>query len=68
MDIVKNYSVCAVSSVLCSRTSCEHFDITLQRNVGGERLARVGGGRGWGLAASIGLLREIYMFCVLERA
>jgi hypothetical protein len=27
-----------------------------------------GGGRGWGLAASFGLLREIYMFYVLERA
>jgi hypothetical protein len=28
---------------------------------------RGGGGRGCGLAASIGLLMEIYMFCVLER-
>ncbi len=28
----------------------------------------VWGGRGWGLAASFGLLREIYVFYVLERA
>jgi hypothetical protein len=34
------------------------------RGVAGAR----GGGRGWGLAASIGLLMEIYMFFVLERA
>jgi hypothetical protein len=34
---------------------------------GGEWLARVGGRRGWGLAASIGLLMEIYIFCVVER-
>ncbi len=63
MDMDKN-SVFVVSSVLCNRTLCKHSDITLQRNVGGGQLARMGGGRGWGLAANTGLLREIYMFCV----
>jgi hypothetical protein len=42
--------------------------ITLQRNPGrGVDSARGGGGRGWGLRASIGLLKEMYMFSVLER-
>jgi hypothetical protein len=68
MDMDKNFYVCAVSSVPCNGTSCKQYIITLQRNVDGERLACVGRGRVWGLAASTGLLTEIYMFILLERA
>ncbi len=46
-------------------TSYKHSDVMLHGNVGGGRPARMGGGRGWETAASIGLQGK---FCVLERA
>jgi hypothetical protein len=59
--------MCAVSSVLCNVTSLNNLYHAAKKRGRGAAGAR-GGGRGWGLAASFGLLSEIYMFYVLERA
>ncbi len=59
MDIDKKFVRCARSAAYSVMELHKTIYITLQRNVGGEWLARVGGGRGWGLSARNGLLREI---------
>jgi hypothetical protein len=42
-------------------TSYKHSDVMLPRNVCGGWLARMGGGRGWETAASIGLQGKFYV-------
>ncbi len=60
--------VCVVSSVLCNGTSLNNIYHAAKERGRGVDSAHGGGGRGWGLVASIGLLKEMYMFSVLERA
>ncbi len=69
MDMDKqNFSVCAVSSVLCNRTSCKHFDITLQRNVDRGRLERMGGGAWLGTCSQHWTSNgNIYVLCAGAR-
>jgi hypothetical protein len=67
MDMDKKFVMCARSAAYSVMdlhlNTMYHAEKKRGRGVASAR----GEGRGWGLAASIGLLMEIYMFCVLER-
>jgi hypothetical protein len=65
----KNFVMCAQSAAYSVMEL--HLNImyhAAKKRGRGVANARGVGGRGWGLAASNGLLMKIYMLCILERA